>query len=107
MSASRILVVLVTCPSVAVGRRISRVLVQKRLAACVNLVPRIESRYRWRGKVERSAETLLVIKTAAGRFAALRRAILSLHPYECPEIIALPVFAGHAPYLGWVRESVS
>ena len=101
------MVVLVTCPNVTVGRRLGRALVRKRLAACVNLVPRIESCYRWRGKVERSTETLLLIKTAAGRFTALRRAILALHPYECPEIVALPVFAGHAPYLDWVRESVS
>ena len=103
----KVIVVLVTCPGAAVGRRLSTELVKRRLAACVNLIPRIASCYRWQGKIERSAEALLVIKTTARRFAALQRALLALHPYDCPEIIALPVVAGHAPYLQWVQQSVS
>ena len=102
-----VVVVLITCPSVPVGRRISRALIQQRLAACVNLVPKIESCYRWQGKIERAAETLLVIKTTSRRFDALTRAVRRLHPYQCPEIIALPVTAGHQPYLRWVMESVA
>lgn len=102
-----VVVVFVTCPSVSVGRRISRALIDRRLAACVNLVPRVESCYRWQGAVERAAETLLIIKTTRRRFAALARAIRSLHPYDCPEIIALPLAAGHPPYMRWVAESVA
>ncbi|MBI4342306.1 MAG: divalent-cation tolerance protein CutA [Candidatus Omnitrophica bacterium] len=104
---TQVVVVLVTCPNAAAGRRLGRELVRKRLAACVNLIPRIESCYRWQGKVERSPETLLIIKTASRRFAALQRAIRALHPYECPEIVALPVSAGHPPYLRWILESAT
>ena len=105
--ARGVVVVFVTCPGVSVGRRISRTLIQQRLAACVNLVPKIESCYRWQGKIERAAETLLVIKTTSRRFDALKRAVRRLHPYQCPEIIALPVTAGHQPYVRWVTESVA
>ena len=105
--APGIIVVLVTCPGAAVGRRLSTELVKRRLAACVNLIPRIASCYRWQGHIERAHEALLVIKTTANRFDPLKRAIRALHPYDCPEIIALSVVAGHAPYLQWVQESVS
>ena len=104
--ARQVLVVLVTCPSAAVGRRISRRLVQQRLAACVNLVPQIESIYRWQGKVEQGREALLIMKTSAKRFAALQAAILRLHPYESPEIIAWPLSKGVPAYLRWVLFSV-
>jgi len=103
---TRIVVVLVTCPTPAVGRRLARELVRLRLAACVNVLPGVESVFRWRGKVDRSREALLVIKTTRARFAALRRKVLSLHPYDLPEVIALPVAAGHPPYLRWVASSV-
>ena len=105
MIASHIVVVLVTCPSVAVARTISRRLIEQRLAACVNLVPRIESAFRWQGKIERCAESLLIIKTARRRFPALKAAILKQHPYDVPEIIGWPLATGHAPYLRWVLES--
>jgi periplasmic divalent cation tolerance protein len=103
---TRIVVVLVTCPTPAVGRRLARELVRLRLAACVNVLPGVESVFRWQGKVDRSREALLVIKTTRARFAALRRRVLSLHPYDLPEVIALPVAAGHPPYLRWVASSV-
>ncbi len=106
-SASRFVIVLVTCPTPAVGRRLARELVRLRLAACVNVLPGVESVFRWRGKVDRSREALLVIKTTRARFAALRRRVLSLHPYDLPEVIALPVAAGHPPYLRWIASSVA
>ena len=102
-----VLVVLVTCPTRASGRRLAEVLVSRRLAACVNLLPGVESTFCWKGKRERCRETLLLIKTTTTRFEALRRAVLRLHPYDVPEVIALPVGAGHAPYLEWVRSTAT
>ena len=101
------LVVLVTCPNRPVARRIAGAVVTKRLAACVNLLPGIESMFRWEGKIDRANEVLLVIKTTRRRYQALARAIQRLHPYDVPEIIALPVTAGAAPYLRWVSQSVA
>jgi len=100
-------VVLVTCPTGATARRLARHVVQRRLAACVNIVPLVHSVYRWKGKIERSREVLLVMKSTAARFPALQRGILARHPYDVPEIIALPLIAGHLPYLAWVRQSVT
>ncbi len=89
------------------AERIARALVERRLAACVNVVPGVVSVYRWKGAVERDEERLLVIKTRAERLEELRRALVELHPYEVPELLALPVEAGHGPYLAWLDESVS
>jgi periplasmic divalent cation tolerance protein len=86
--------------------RIARALVERRLAACVNVLPGVKSWYRWKGTVEEDEERLLVIKTRRDRFEALREALVALHPYELPEAIALPVEAGHAPYLAWLDEAV-
>jgi len=106
VASARCVVVLVTCPTGLVARRLARQLIQRRLAACVNVLPLIHSVYRWKGAIEQSREALLVIKSTAGRFAALRRGILAAHPYDTPEVIALPVVAGHLPYLRWIRQSV-
>ena len=103
--ARKVIVVFVTCPTAIVARRLARRLIERRLAACVNAVPAVESTFRWQGTIEQCRETLLIIKTAAARFERLRRAIKDLHPYDVPEIIALPVVAGYAPYLEWVGES--
>ena len=89
------------------AERIARALVERRLAACVNVVAGVVSFYRWKGAVEKEEERLLVIKTRAERLEALREALVELHPYEVPELVALPVEAGHAPYLAWLDESVS
>ena len=102
---SSVLVVLVTCPSQAVARRLAQRLIERRVAACVNVILGVESTFRWQGKVERCREALLFIKTTAARFERLRRAVLRLHPYDVPEIIALPVVAGHLPYLRWIAAS--
>ena len=104
---TRIVVVLVTCPTPAVGRRLARELVRLRLAACVNVLPGVESVFRWQGKVDRSREALLVIKTTRARLARLTRTVVALHPYDLPEVIALPLIAGHPPYLRWVASSVA
>ena len=86
--------------------RIARALVERRVAACVNVLPGVRSFYRWKGAVEEDEERLLVIKTRRDRFEALREALVALHPYELPEAIVLPIEAGHAPSLAWLDESV-
>jgi periplasmic divalent cation tolerance protein len=98
------LVVLVTTPSPERAAEIARALVEERLAACGNVVPGLRSIYRWEGKVQEDAEALLVLKTTRARFDALRDRVLALHPYEVPEVIALPVEAGSARYLGWIAD---
>jgi periplasmic divalent cation tolerance protein len=100
-------VVLVTCGSRAEARKIVRLVVEARLAACANLVSApVESIYRWKGKVESAREFLLVIKTTRARFSALREVILNAHSYDVPEIIALPIAAGSEKYLAWIADSV-
>jgi periplasmic divalent cation tolerance protein len=101
------LVVLVTAPSAERAAEIARALVEERLAACGNVVPAIRSIYRWEGKVEDEQEALLVLKTSRGRFEALRDRVLALHPYQVPEVIALAVDAGSAPYLAWIAAETS
>jgi periplasmic divalent cation tolerance protein len=96
----------VSCP-VDAADALAQGLVESRLAACVNLVPRVVSTYRWNEAVQRDDEALLIIKTRADRFDDLRIAVLARHPYELPEIIAVDVTAGHAPYLDWILASVS
>jgi len=99
--------VFVTCKSSAEARRIGRAVVASRLAACANVLPgKIESIYRWRGRVERARETLLLLKTTRRRWPKLRDAIRHAHSYEVPEIVALPIVAGLDAYLGWIGESV-
>jgi periplasmic divalent cation tolerance protein len=96
------LVVLVTAPSAEKAAELARALVEERLAACGNVVPGLRSIYRWEGKVHDDAEALLVLKTTRARFEALRDRVLALHPYEVPEVLALPVEAGSAAYLAWI-----
>jgi periplasmic divalent cation tolerance protein len=96
------LLVLCTCPDDSVADRIAGALVEERLAACVNRLPGVASTYRWNGKVCRDNECLLLIKTVIERFDALRERIVGLHPYELPEVIAVDIALGHAPYLAWI-----
>jgi periplasmic divalent cation tolerance protein len=98
------LVVLVTAPSPEKAAEIARAVVEERLAACGNVVPGLRSIYRWQGAVQEDAEALLVLKTTRARFEALRDRILALHPYQVPEVLALPVEAGSARYLGWIAD---
>jgi len=101
------IVVLVTCGTAKEARRIARALMEKRLAACVNLfsVP-VHSIYRWKGKVESAKEFLLTIKTSRKRLGVVAAELKRLHSYDVPEIIALPIWAGSAEYLDWISESV-
>jgi len=99
--------VLTTTASLEEGKKIARELVDRRLAACVNILPKIESIYRWEGKVEEAQEYLLVIKTTAEAFFTLRDAIQQLHSYDVPECIALAIEDGSDNYLDWIAESVN
>ncbi len=96
-------VVLCTFPDLPQARQIGTLLVEKELAACVSRIPAVESILRWEGKVSRETEVLAVFKTSAGRFAELERELLVRHPYDVPEVLALPVGAGSEAYLKWVR----
>ena len=97
-------VVYCAVPTREAGEAIAEAVVGERLAACVNLLPGVRSVYRWKGEVQRDDEVLAVMKTTAGRFEELRARVCALHPYELPEVLAVPAVAGHAPYLAWVRD---
>ena len=101
------MVVLTTCGNDEDAGALARVLVERRLAACVNAVSRVTSTYRWKGEVQQDQETLLIIKTTAARLAAVEKTIREKSKYELPELIALPVEAGGADYLDWIKESVA
>ena len=94
-----------TFPDVETARRIARELVTENFAACANVIPKIESIYRWQGKIEQGDETLVLFKTTAARFAAFEEKLKSLHPYEVPEVISCKVEAGLPEYLRWVIEN--
>lgn len=100
-------VVLMTAPDEDTAAKIARVLVEERLAACVNIVPRIRSVYRWEGKVEDGAEVLCLVKTVVERVPALLARVQEVHPYQVPEGLALPVESGLADYLGWVVDETA
>jgi len=102
----KVLIVLSTCPTAEVAAAIAQALVAERLAACVNQLPGVRSTYIWKREVQTDEEVLLAIKTTEPGFAALEKRLLSLHPYELPELIAIPVCAGAENYLAWVRENV-
>jgi periplasmic divalent cation tolerance protein len=104
MTANGCQIIFTTCPDAAVAERLARALVDEKLAACVNILPPIRSIYRWKGAVEVASELLLVIKIAASNFAAVRDRIRSLHPYELPEIIAVPIADGLPEYLAWLHH---
>jgi periplasmic divalent cation tolerance protein len=100
-------VALVTCATLEEARKIARTVVDKHFAACVNVVTHaVESFYTWEGKLEKSSEYLLIIKTSEERLAELEREVLSLHSYDTPEFIVLPIAAGSQKYLDWLESSV-
>jgi periplasmic divalent cation tolerance protein len=99
-------IVLSTAGSQDAARKLAQYLVEHQLAACVNIVPHIESIYRWQGKMESSTEWLLLIKTTQEKFSAVRDAIGQLHSYDVPECIALVIEDGSAAYLDWIAQSV-
>ena len=104
MAKSNFKIVLVTAPDLKTGRRLARAALAARLIACANLVPKIESHYRWQGRVERSAEVLLLLKTSPARLAALEKLILANHPYDTPEFVVLNPVGGNKKYLTWWSE---
>jgi len=95
--------VLVTAPDAETGARVARSLVEEGLVACANLIPAVRSIYRWQGAVQDEAEVLLVMKTRADRLEAVAERVRALHPYDLPEVVALPAAGGSAAYLDWVR----
>lgn len=101
------IVVLMTAGSREEAARLAEMLVIGHLAACVQIMPEMESIYHWKGKVERDAEFLLLAKTTRANFAELERAVRDLHSYETPEIVALPITEASAPYLEWLTKTVN
>jgi len=104
-SAAKFSLVLVTSPDMKTARKLARAALQARLIACANLVPKIESHYWWRGKVEFGSEVLLLLKSPRARLKALEEFILARHPYDTPEFLALPLDAGSGKYLAWLQAS--
>ena len=98
--------VFITAANKEEAGRLAEMLIEERLAACVQILPEMESVYRWQGKVERQPEVLIIAKTISSKFAALESKVRALHSYETPEIIALPVNASSAPYLEWLTATV-
>ncbi len=100
------IVVLSTCASVEEAERLARVLVERRLAACVNVLPGIRSVYRWKGEIASASECLLVVKSSRELFDSLRAALEAAHSYELPEALALPVIDGSPAYLEWLNNNL-
>jgi periplasmic divalent cation tolerance protein len=104
--AGNLVVVLVTAPDVGTARKLAQAALKARLIACANLIPRIESHYRWQGKLVIGSEVLMVLKTTAPRLSVLEKLIVAKHPYDTPEFIVLPMSGGNKRYLDWLEKSV-
>ena len=104
-SAAKFSLVLVTAPDMKTARALAKAALQKKLIACANLVPKIESHYWWQGRVESGAEVLLILKAPRAKLSALEKLILAKHPYDTPEFLALPLNAGSRKYLDWLAGS--
>ena len=105
-TATKFILVLVTAPDLKTARRLAKGALEARLIACVNLVPRLESHYCWRGKMETNREVLMLFKTTRARIPALEKWILARHPYDTPEFLTLPLSGGNARCLQWLADSV-
>src|SRR5215475_14273732 len=107
MKETRYRVVLVTCGTLEESRKIARAVVERHLAACVNVVTHaVESFYMWEGKLEHGSEYLLVMKTNEDRIEELKQAVLDIHSYDTPEFVVLPIVSGTDEYLNWIDESI-
>jgi periplasmic divalent cation tolerance protein len=100
-------IILCTCPNQESAQLVANTLVDQQLAACVTILPGSTSVYRWKGKIETSEEHLLIIKSKQVVFTRLEQALLAAHPYELPEIVAVPIIGGSAAYLSWIDDNVS
>jgi len=107
MSGDDPILVFMTAANVEEASRLADLVIGAHLAACVQILPEMESVYRWQGKIERQSEILLIAKTTAAKFADLEREVRALHSYETPEIIAIPLVAGSTPYLEWIKDSLN
>src|SRR5689334_6127523 len=107
MPAKEFALVLVTAPDMRTARKLARSALKKRLVACANLIPKLESHYRWQGKVETSTEILMLLKTTRTRLSALEKLIVANHPYDTPEFLVLPLTGGNKRYLDWLQGSVA
>ena len=107
MNGEDAIVVFITAGNREEAVRLGEMLVAARLAACVQILPEIESIYRWQGKIERQREILIIAKTAASKFEDLEREVRAIHSYDTPEIVALPLTAGSTPYLEWLKKSIT
>jgi periplasmic divalent cation tolerance protein len=103
--ATKFAIVLVTAPNLQTARALAKAALKAHLIACANLVPKIESHYRWRGKIESDTEVLLILKTQKSKLAALEKLILTKHPYDTPEFLVLPLSAGNKKYLDWLAAN--
>jgi periplasmic divalent cation tolerance protein len=104
-SAAKFAIVFVTAPGLKTARSLAKAALQKKLVACANLIPKIESHYWWQGKIESGAEVLLILKTTSAKLAALEKFILAKHPYDTPEFLVLPLSAGSKKYLAWLAAN--
>jgi len=100
-------IALVTAPNLETGRSLASAALKSRLVACANLIPGIESHYWWKGKIESSAEVLIVFKTTRAKLRALEKLIVAKHPYDTPEFIVLPITTGNKRYLDWLSKNVT
>ena len=107
MNPDQAIIVFIAAAKRKEARRLADLLVRKRLAACVQIMPQMESVYRWQGKVERQREVLLIAKTVSSKFAELESEVVKLHSYDTPEIVAFPLTAGSRAYLEWLSASVA
>ena len=104
-SAAEFSIVLVTAPDLKTARALAKAALKAKLAACANLLPKLESHYWWQGRVESATEVLLILKAPRTRLAALEKLVLAKHPYDTPEFLVLPVSAGNEKYLGWLAQN--
>ena len=98
-------IIFITCRTVREAKAIADSLLKRRLVACANIIDKVNSKFWWRGKINRISETLVILKTKTAHFAMVEKAVKKLHSYEVPEIIALPIMAGSREYCNWIKES--
>jgi periplasmic divalent cation tolerance protein len=106
ISAKSYSIVLVTAPDLRTARRLAKAALTRRLVACANLIPKLESHYWWKGKIETGSEVLMLLKTKSSKLSALEKLILAEHPYDTPEFIAVTINRGNRRYVNWLSNSL-